>query len=65
MSFFEADDDTDEKYLSPRQIASGLNNPKSPYRIKDYFKVDSDYGAESDAADFVKKAHELGNEGYF
>ncbi len=58
--FFEADDDTDEKYLSPRQIASGLNNPKNPYRIKDYFKVDSEYGTESDAADFVKKAHELG-----
>lgn len=58
--FFEADDDTDEAFLSPRQIASGLGNPKNPYRIKDYFKVDSEYGTESDAADFVKKAHELG-----
>ena len=58
--FFEADDDTDEKYISPRQMASGLGNPKNPYRIKNYFKVDSEYGTESDAADFVKAAHELG-----
>ena len=58
--FFEADEDTDEKYLSPRQMESGLGNPKNPYRIKNYFKVDSEYGTESDAADFVKAAHNLG-----
>ena len=36
----EADDDMNEAFWSDRQKKSGLNNPKNPYRIKDYFKID-------------------------
>lgn len=45
---------------SPRQIASGRNNPKNSYRITDYFKVDEEYGTNEDLKDFVQEAHRLG-----
>ncbi len=51
------DDDMRQEYWSKRQIASGLNNPKNPYRIKDYFKIDPEYGTEEDLHDFVEEAH--------
>ena len=56
---FTADDNGDQAFWSPRQKASGFNNPKNPYRIKDYFSVDPEYGTEKDLADFVRRAHEL------
>ena len=56
----EADDDTNQEFWSPRQKASGLGNPKNPYRMKDYFKIDPEYGTDDDLKHFVKAAHELG-----
>lgn len=57
---FEADDDTREEYWSPRQKASGFGDPKNPYRIKDYFNVDPEYGNIDDLSAFIARAHELG-----
>lgn len=56
----EADDDTNLEFWSPRQKASGLGNPKNPYRMKDYFKIDPEYGNDADLKHFVKAAHEFG-----
>lgn len=58
--FFEADDDMDRSAWSERQISSGMNNPKNPYRICDYFKIDPEYGDETDLKEFIDKAHGLG-----
>ncbi len=55
-----ADDDPREEFWSPRQRASRLNNPRNPYRIKDYDKIDPEYGPEADLRAFVEKAHQLG-----
>ncbi len=57
---FLADDDMRQKYWSPRQIKSGLNNPRNPYRLKDYDQIDPEYGTEEDVKEFVKAAHRLG-----
>lgn len=56
----EADDDEKYEYWSDRQKASKLGNPKNPYRIKNYFKIDSEYGTDEDLKSFVKTAHSLG-----
>ncbi len=45
---------------SERQLASGLDNPKNPYRIIDFFDVDDEYGTIEDLKDFVKTAHSYG-----
>ena len=58
--FFEADDDMDRNAWSERQKMSGMNNPKNPYRICDYFKIDAEYGTEADLKEFVETAHGLG-----
>ena len=57
---FEEDDSMDRTYWSSRQIASGTGNPKNPYRMNDYFKIDPEYGTMEDLEDFVKEAHRLG-----
>lgn len=57
---FLADDDMDKRHWSPRQISSGFENPKNPYRMKDYFSIDPEYGTEDDLKSFVAKAHALG-----
>ena len=54
-----ADDDPDKNFWSGRQRAFGLN-PKNPYRQKDYFKIDPEYGSAQDLKDFVARAHGLG-----
>lgn len=54
-----ADDDPRLEFWSPRQKASGTNNPRNPYRIKDYGRVDPEYGTEADLRDFVATAHKL------
>lgn len=54
---FEADKDENKKYWSKRQIESGFNNPANPYRIKDYFKIDEEYGNDDDLKSFVSAAH--------
>ncbi len=56
----EHDDDTDRRFWSKRQKESNLNNPKNPYRMKDYFKIDSNYGTEADLKSYVDVAHKLG-----
>lgn len=55
-----ADDDPRPEFWSPRQRASGTNNPRNPYRIKDYNQVDPEYGSEADLHAFVDTAHALG-----
>ena len=55
-----ADDDPDPKFWSGRQKACKLNNPKNPYRQKDFFAVDPEYGTKEDLKAFVDEAHRLG-----
>ena len=55
-----ADTDMDKSKWSPRQLASGFNDPRNPYRAGDYFTVDPEYGTDQDLKDFVNKAHSLG-----
>ncbi|MBN2712288.1 MAG: alpha-glucosidase C-terminal domain-containing protein [Planctomycetes bacterium] len=54
------DDDMRQEHWSARQKASGINNPKNPYRIKDYFTIDPEYGIDDDLHSFIKAAHGLG-----
>jgi len=57
---FVSDDDMDLQFWSPRQMASKMNNPKNPYRMKDYYHVDPEYGTDDDLKNFVSEAHMLG-----
>lgn len=57
---FEEDDSTDKANWSIRQIASETENPKNPYRMNDYYKIDSEYGTMDDLRDFISEAHKLG-----
>ena len=54
------DDDLRREFWSERQKACGLNNPRNPYRIKDYNAVDPEYGTEEDLRAFIAEAHRLG-----
>lgn len=54
------DPDMRIEFWSARQKASGTNNPRNPYRIKDYNQVDPEYGAEADLHEFIDTAHKLG-----
>ena len=63
--FVEMDTDMDRSGWSPRQIKSGFETPKNPYRISDYTKVDPEYGTESDLVAFVAAAHGLGLKVFF
>ena len=56
----EHDDGADRAFWSKRQKASNTNNPKNPYRLKDYFKIEPDYGTDADLKNFVDDAHKLG-----
>ena len=53
-------EDESETGLSPRQIKSGTGNPKNPYRMNDYFAIDSEYGTQEDLAELVSEAHKRG-----
>jgi len=57
---FVADDDMRQEFWSPRQKASGMNNPRNPYRMKDFYHVDPEYGTDDDLKAFVADAHALG-----
>lgn len=57
---FVADDDPNIHGWSPRQKKSGMNNPRNPYRMKDYYHVDPEYGTDDDLKAFVAAAHQLG-----
>lgn len=54
-----SDDDPRREFWSTRQKASPANNPRNPYRMKDYFRVDPEYGTEADLHEFVAAAHKL------
>ncbi len=56
----DMDDDPDPRFWSPNHIKSGLQITTNPYRIRDYYKVDAEYGTDEDLRDFVKTAHSLG-----
>jgi len=54
---FMMDDDDDPRYGGDRLQKFGLK--KSPYRIKDFFHVDPQFGTDQDLRDFVAEAHRL------
>lgn len=56
----EADDDKNQEFWTHRMIKSGFDNPRNPYRVKDYFKVDPEYGTDDDLKQFISHAHEYG-----
>lgn len=56
---FVSDDDMDRAGWSPRQKKSGMNNPRNPYRMKDFYHVDPEYGTDDDLKAFVRRAHQL------
>lgn len=55
-----SDDDTDRRYWSARQKASGCENPKNPYRPSDFWNVEPAYGGNAALKRFVESAHALG-----
>jgi len=57
---FVSDDDPNREGWSPRQKASRMNNPRNPYRMKDYYHVDPEYGTDDDLKKFIAEAHKLG-----
>ena len=57
--FMESDPDPDPAHWSIRQKRSLCNNPRNPYRISDFFKVDPEYGTETDLKSFAAAAHRL------
>lgn len=57
---FEEDDSADQANWSDRQRASKTENPKNPYRMNNYFEIDSEYGSMDDLREFVAEAHRLG-----
>ncbi len=54
------DDDMNVEHWSDRQRFSGTKNPKNPYRIKDFYNVDPEYGTDADLHSFVAEVHRLG-----
>lgn len=61
----QADDDDDQRYWSARQRNCGFGNAKNPYRQKDFYAVDPEYGTVRDLKDFVASAHRHGLEVMF
>ena len=57
---FEEDDSENREFWSTRQKRSETNNPKNPYRMNNYFRIDSEYGTENDLREFIEEAHRLG-----
>lgn len=60
LPVFVSDNDMDRAGWSSSQKASGMNNPRNPYRMRDYYNIDPEYGTNEDLKDFVDKAHKLG-----
>ncbi|MBR3863015.1 MAG: hypothetical protein IKM42_05100 [Clostridia bacterium] len=57
MALNSADDSIEGQ--SKRQLASGYDNPKNPYRIVDYYDVDEEYGTLDDLKSFINEAHKF------
>ena len=56
----ESDADSDPVNWSMRQKSSLCGNPRNPYRIRDYYRIDPEYGTDSDLRSFIRTAHGLG-----
>lgn len=54
---FQEDDSTDKAHHSRRQLASETGNPKNPYRMNDYFFIDSEYGTMEDLRNLADELH--------
>ncbi|MBR4867505.1 MAG: hypothetical protein IKU11_12510, partial [Clostridia bacterium] len=54
---FEEDPSEDRANWSIRQKKSETNNPKNPYRMNDYFKIDEEYGSLEDLRELIDTAH--------
>jgi len=57
---FEEDESSDPENISPRQKKSNTDNPKNPYRMKDYFFIDDEYGTMDDFRALVEEIHARG-----
>lgn len=57
---FAMDGDTTRALWSKRQKASGMNSPYNPYRMKDFYHVDPEFGSDKDLKKFIKEAHRQG-----
>lgn len=57
---FVADDDMNREFWSPRQKKSQMDSPLNPYRMKDFYHVDPEYGTDADLKSYVDTAHKLG-----
>ena len=55
-----ADDDMDRRFWSRRTRESGTGNPRNPYRTKDFFAIDPEYGTAEDLKSFLSVCHKLG-----
>lgn len=55
-----SDTSTNRNFWSPRQKTAPGNNPRNPYRIMDYYKIDPEYGTKEDLKEFIETAHNLG-----
>lgn len=58
-SIAQSDGEEDPSSWSMRQKRALTDNPCNPYRLKNYFVIDPEYGTEEDFRSFVKKAHSL------
>lgn len=54
-----SDPDMRQEFWSKRQKESGTNNPRNPYRIADYNRIDPEYGSDDDLRGFIAAAHGL------
>lgn len=57
---FEADASENRENWSVRQKASKTDNPKNPYRMNDYFRIDCEYGTMDDLEELIAESHRLG-----
>lgn len=57
---FEADASENRENWSVRQKKYGTENPKNPYRMNDYFRIDEEYGTMDDLAECIREAHRCG-----
>lgn len=57
---FEEDTSEDRTFWSERQKKYQTENPKNPYRMNDYFRIDSEYGTLEDLQAFIQESHRLG-----
>ena len=57
---FEADASENRDNWSIRQKASKTENPKNPYRMNNYYRIDEEYGTMEDLAECISECHRLG-----